>query len=220
MHALFVAWILALITAASPPTRLHTPPSDWSETSEERATRLAGVAEDIAQVAESEAPLPFGSAPRANSAALLVAVASLESDFAIDVDKGPCSTRIKGRCDGGASACILQIHVGAGKTHQGWTREELFADRRKCLRAGLALMRRSMNACASAPLLDRLAAYASGLCELGRVRSRDRMSLEQQLISGHPPPTNVERATPEQLSRAVAAALNDAPHQGAIHAAR
>jgi hypothetical protein len=175
----------------APPERLVAAPqfSGWEETIEAKEARYLSIANDIAQVAydPDEQPAFAGRRGRQETAALLLAIAFKESGFAHDVDKGPCvqhKDRKTGyvRCDGGASACMMQIRIGAGTTKEGWTQRDLFADRTKCFRAGLSLVRRSMNACREHPVEYRLNAYASGVCSLGHSGSKDRMRYWRKLL--------------------------------------
>lgn len=157
-----VAWALSLVLWKASPL----PAKGYEETPAVRQARIEAIAADVVAVAfdPAESPLFGGRLGRARTAAALLAVAYHESGFARDVDLGPCSPSPRGRCDGGASACILQIRVGAGTTREGWTRAELFTDRQKCFRAGLHLMRRSAGACARDGADHLFDAYAGGSC--------------------------------------------------------
>lgn len=168
-----VAYLLALMLQAAPPARLAAGPQRplHEEGAEARALRYRDLAEDLYRVAYAPDVPPLfreeSGRGRAMTAALVLAVAYHESGFAHDVDRGPCFRGRAGgvdyrlRCDGGASACVMQIHVGDG-TFMGWTRDELFADREKCFRAGVAKLRSSLSRCRSQPLSLRLTGYASG----------------------------------------------------------
>lgn len=146
------AWILAAMVNLSPPEKLAALPAfpGWEETAEARTERYVSIANDMAAVVldPKESPLYAGPKARGRTAALLTAVAFMESGFAPDVDKGPCYRGKDGkgvRCDSGRSACVMQVMVGAERTREGWTREELFADRQKCFRTALHLMHRSFR---------------------------------------------------------------------------
>lgn len=181
-------WLVALITTLAPLDRA-SPDREfpgWTETVEERRARYVGIASDLeAFVFDPETKPAFGGdGGRARTAALLLAIAYHESGFAKDVDLGPCYRGLRGRssrCDSGMSACLLQIHLGNGKTPEGWTQADLFADRKKCFAVGLRLVRGSLGACRQLPLRDRLSAYASGSCARGAEASRALMDLAERL---------------------------------------
>jgi hypothetical protein len=162
------AWILALALGAVPPERAHNPPG-WEEDTDTRRARYASIAADLAAVVYDphERPLFDGPRGRAQTAALLLGIAVLESGLARDVDLGPCWRGEGGRgprCDRGRAFCVLQVHAdGPGhRTREGWTGEDLTADRRKCFRAGLAIARGSFGRAAGADPSHRLDSYAGG----------------------------------------------------------
>lgn len=168
----------------SPAERITSLPQfpGWEETASERSARYASIADDIESVCMSESVLPafVGKRAREKTAFLVLSTAFMESGFAPDVDKGPCFRRGKmsSRCDGGQSACMLQIMVGDGETREGYTKEELFADRKKCIEAGVGKMRTSLKHCV--PLVGHsggLAMFASGSCRGGIKESKARMDL-------------------------------------------
>ena len=134
----------------APPERLAILPAfpGWAETVDQRTARYESIANDIAAVVldPEEKPLYGGPQGRGQTAALIVAVAFMESGFAPDVDKGPCYRGKDGkglRCDSGRSASIMQIMVGDGRTKDGWKKADLFQDRTKAVRAALHLMHMS-----------------------------------------------------------------------------
>jgi hypothetical protein len=184
-------WILAMMTGAAPPdnyAKMVQMPG-WEETVDQRKARYEEIATAIAEVAfdPNEKPLWTGVEGRSKTAALLVSVAYHESEFAKDVDVGPCyrvGNRSQ-RCDGGRAACMLQINVGERKTAEGWTKAELFADRKKCFRAGLSIMRGSFASCASLGQAFLLNSYASGTCARGHERSQPRMDFQTVLLGKH-----------------------------------
>jgi hypothetical protein len=155
-----LAWILAIITLAAPPGRF---PARESEADARARYALIATAADNAARA---APLFAGPEGHRRTVALLLAVAVHESGLRVDVDRGEL------RGDGGQSWCLMQVHVGDGKTPEGWTGPELAADHAKCFIAGAHLLRRSLVACRESPPDDRLAAYASGSCARGLPESR------------------------------------------------
>jgi hypothetical protein len=161
------AWIFALLVAVSPPGRV--PARETLEAGEERYRAIAA---DVADVVASAPPIFAGPDGRARTAALLVAVAALESGLRLDVDSGT-------RRGGGGECGLWQTMPVAGRCPE--TR-----------RAGAALalerMRRSFAACHAAPVAERLAAYASGHCSAGLAESRARVGLAQRVVARHPPP--------------------------------
>jgi hypothetical protein len=132
----------------------------WAPARESERARYTEIATDLAAVTfdEAEAPLFSGESGRAETALLLASIAAHESTFRKEVDDG----RVRG--DSGRSWCFMQLHVGGGKTFDGWTGQDLVADRRKCFRAGLHIARWSFHSCTGVPLIEKLSAYASGSC--------------------------------------------------------
>lgn len=174
MHSLYqpvVSWLVSAMISAAPPAKLAERHSfgGWHETKDERAARYQEIAEDALTVAfdPDERPLFDGARGRMRTASFILAIATQESAFAPDVDKGPCyrgESWASGRCDHGRSACIMQINVGAGKTPEGWTKADLFRDRTKCLRRGLHILRASFGMCRSHGRAWLLNGYAIGSC--------------------------------------------------------
>ena len=136
-----VAWILSLLLYAVPPERVAAAPG-WEETPAARAARYEAIAADVAAVvyAPDAVVLYAGPRARARTAALLVAVAVLESGLAADVDRGPCYRGRDGRgprCDRGRAFGLWQVHDPA-----------VAGDRRAAARAALRLMRGSFGVAA------------------------------------------------------------------------
>ncbi len=104
------------------------------ETKEQHDARYKELARDLVAVVKKEKPLPGMS--RANSLRLILSIAFFESGF----------------------------HQAVDEEMSTWKGPDLVADRTKCFRAGMEIMRRSMSACASLPARSRLSAYASGKC--------------------------------------------------------
>jgi hypothetical protein len=121
--------------------------------------------------------IALGLDAREQTAALVVARAFFESAFRRDVDEG----RVRG--DGGRAACLMQMHFSP----QGWTTDELVADRSKCFRAALELMRRSLRVCQSQQLELRLAAFTGGRCDRGTLESQRTFAKAEWLIAQRPP---------------------------------
>lgn len=161
------SWVLAAILTMNLPDG----PGGDAESDASRLWRMREIASDIYAVGHDD-----------RERALLLAVAVRETGLAYDADKGPCyrGPGSERRCDSGRSACIMQIRLGRGKTEQGWSQADLFADRRKCLEAGRRLLERSSNACGRGRELN---AYATGSCSKGADITADRMRLMWRLLS-------------------------------------
>ncbi len=174
-------WIFAVMLAFAPPDRyapLQALPG-WDETPAQRTERYRSIAADLDAVIAAEEPLFRGPSGRRRTAALLLAVAPHESGFAPDVDRGPCYRGRDGRslrCDSGRAACLLQVR-GSPEA-----RRELFADRQRCFREGMALLRRSLGTCNQLPVEHRLAAYASGSCDAGHEESSAMFKAAQRAL--------------------------------------
>ncbi len=175
MTTAFHVWALNTLIAIAPPEQYARAHDQFGivETAEQRIERYERIVDDLEHVvfaADFKPLLSDNKSARVKSALLALAVAWHESGFAPDVDLGPCyrvGPKWTARCDSGHAACILQVHVlYTGTTSQGWTLEEVQADRRKCFTSGLSAMRGSIGLCWGRNGRDAsLAAYASGRCE-------------------------------------------------------
>lgn len=130
------------------------------------ATAYEQIAQDAARVAydPAEEPLFAGETGRAKSALLLLAIASLETSYDPDVDSG------KVRGDSGDSWCLMQVHLPNNSTVRlsgdsfayggagAWTGSDLVADRTRCFRIALRMVRASLRACHD------LRMYVAGRC--------------------------------------------------------
>lgn len=207
------SWILSLILSIAP---LSQPVAFKAaqETEVERQARYEAITKDLLAVVydTNEAPLFKGPKGRAQTATVLLAVASFESGFRKDVDFG-LGTYSKG--DSGSSWCMMQVRLGAavkGKTQMrinllpnglydftfdpavGYGGEDLVKDRQACFRAGLHLIRNSMKSCSSLPTKSKLRVYASGSTERGEKESVLRMGRAADWWSKTPPPFMDEEA--------------------------
>ncbi len=174
------SWLFALLLAVAPPGRVPA-----RETEEAARVRYLDIATDIASVASdpAEAPLFGGALGRERTAALLAAVAYMESGLRLDVDDG------RTRGDSGRSCTIFQLSRGRKAC------APLLADRRAATREALHSMRRSAAACPG-PVEGMLRAYAAGRCSAGEDESRARVQLAQRLFAGHPPPKPIAAMGP------------------------
>jgi hypothetical protein len=145
---LVVPYLVAAMSAWVPPRPADLP-------------RYEAIAADVAEVAFDDAEVPAfeGDFARERTALLLLSIASLESFYRADVDRGDV------RGDHGTSWGIMQIHIGDARTKEGWSGKELVADRKKGIRVGLRLVRNSLAWCSRLPLADRLSGYTKGRCE-------------------------------------------------------
>jgi hypothetical protein len=197
----FALWLFALLMSFAPPdrfARVQTWNDGLTETVEERTERYREIATDLeAVIDEDPDTLAFaGPSARQLTAALVLGVAFHESEaFAPDVDLGPCNRGANGkRCDSGRAACLMQVHATFdGRTREGWTLEELSADRRKCFRAGLNGLRSSLGMCRRNRENERLAAYASGSCDRGQRGSRELWAMFGSFLVRKPLPKEVSR---------------------------
>lgn len=166
-----VQWLLALMVLLVPPGRQGAEPEVIA------LGRYHGIAEDLARVVETSPPLFSGPLARERTAALVLAQAFHESSFKRDVDEG------RRRGDAGKAACLMQMH----RAPQGWTADELVADRAKCFRAGLELMRRSLAVCRASRIELRLAAFTGGRCDRGQYESERTFVTAAWLLTQRPP---------------------------------
>jgi hypothetical protein len=156
-----IAWALGIMLSWAPPGRSRI--KDAVETPEAGKARYAEIARAAAGVAFDPREPPAVAGPRARSRtlAIMLAVAYHESGFRRDVDLG-LGPLARGS---GTDSCLMQIRVGRGVTVDGYSHADLIADRGKCFRAGLHLLRRSIGACRHLAPLDWLSAYARGRCK-------------------------------------------------------
>ena len=96
----------------------------------------------------------------------------------------------------------MQLHLGkksvqkadgtwmedsAANTDEGYSGRDLLADRAKCVKSGINVLRKSLSACRQLPIKDWLRAYASGTCEHGEQESQRRMRFMSMLLEKHRP---------------------------------
>jgi hypothetical protein len=202
-----IAWILAFLTTQAPPTRKAYYP-EAQETPTEATARYVSIASDIRDVVydPAESPLFKGPNGRARTASIVESIMLHESGFRKDVDYGLGKSGVG---DSGTSWCMMQVKLGhmvAGHTEkriiptpdggfryttdltQGYGGEDLVADRKACIRAGLHIVRRSFGACSgSQPISHWLDSYASGSCTGGQPESEHRMGLAINWYAAHKP---------------------------------
>lgn len=201
MEHTVVAWIFALMSFLAPPERLTAAPHvqlpGWEETLEQRTERYESIAKDIYEVVyDPAAKLPYrGKRGRAQTAALLVAIAFMESGFMPDVDKGPCYRKgnFRSRCDGGLSAGMWQARLGEGETllsiHgiDGLKQADLFRDRKVQVRIALHMVNKSFRAARLLGPEDVLNVYASGRTGAGQKGGLARLQTAKRAYAARPP---------------------------------
>jgi len=172
-------WILALLLALAP--RPFAVPS-MPETQDAYEHRLNDVATQLAAQVKGS-----------REAALMVALAYMESGFAVDADVGPCDLRLgRERCDGGRSVSMWQVMIANDETREGWDKADLFAHREHAIHEALQRVRRSLGACRAFGPDAVLDVYAGGRCsapgELVRAKGLQRLALARRLLDRHPFP--------------------------------
>jgi hypothetical protein len=172
-----ITYLVAAMTAWVP-TRAQP------ESQEQSMERYESIARDAVAIAfdETEEPLFPGQDGRAQTALLMLSIASYESGYRKVVDEGI------GRGDHGRSYCLMQIRVGDGTTREGYTGRQLVTDRKMCFRSALHILHGSFNVCHRLPLEDRMSAYATGHCFENAEISRSRIGRARWWWSAHPAP--------------------------------
>lgn len=188
------AWILSLMVMASPPGgKVYYP--EAQETEAEARERYESIAKDVAEVVYDPQvkPLFKGADGRARTVSVVLSIMKHESSFMKNVDY---NLGKYARGDSGKSWCSMQILIGNGRTkawntvfdrpampkdpedqiQQGYTGEEMIANRKLCISEGLKIIKQSFYACGNVPIQERLRSYASGSCEKGLKASKDRMN--------------------------------------------
>lgn len=170
LHGL-AAYLLAAMSSWAPPS-VHdftgTPRAVTEARYESIATDLATVALD-----PEEVPLFAGEVGRAQTALLMLAIASYESgQFRFDVDR-----QDKPSGDGGLAYCLGQLH---GKYAEGLT------DRVSCFRGQLRALRDSWAMCKTGTPADRITGYTVGRCDPGEPQAIHRMERATRWWGKHP----------------------------------
>lgn len=154
---MFQTLLASFIFLAAPRPSSYDP----TETPEAMRARYASIADDV--IAVTAAAEPLRGWTREGTALALLAIAHHESGFAGDVDRGQCKATAAGRCDGGLSVCLLQLHSRNPRERAVWA-----GDRRACLREGLRRARNARWGCSV-----EWQAYASGRCDGGAQTGRE-----------------------------------------------
>lgn len=159
----------------------------WSPVAEAKRARYEMIAADAAIVVfdPAEKPLYAGERGRVKTLAMVLSIASFESNFLEEVELG----HVRG--DHGASWCLMQVSLSkearivlkgdvygyAYSREQGWSGEDLAGDRQKCFRAALHMMRESIRGCGD------LSLYTSGACRQKERASEHRMKRAQWALT-------------------------------------
>jgi len=160
MEPTLTAWTLSTILALAPAT-------SKGETADQYRARLGRIAADVTAVVERSAPLPGLTGEQ--TLALVLATAHQESaGFQRNIDDGTLLG------DHGQSFCLMQIRARKGHvpTHDAvartWTGADLIADRRKCVAAGVAMLRDAMTMCAAKGMKGSalISPYLVGRCKI------------------------------------------------------
>lgn len=200
-----IAWVLAA-SLSWLPVPGPTQPSPFGglalhdETASGYLLRRESIARDTVAVAfdPSEAPLFDGPNGRAETALYLSSIQRFESGYDLLVDNG----KIRGP---GGEVCLNQVMVDAGRrngemvTAEGWTKADLLADRRKCVRAALHKLRVSKSICSDAKHAqnatkkaltgaDAFSIYMTGRCVEGSRYAAHRYDLARKWLASNPAP--------------------------------
>lgn len=185
---LVMIWLVSLMLSMQPSLPVGSEPY---ETLSQREQRYSSIVEDVLTVTYDPEERPLVSGPRGRLESALIVLASAYDETrwrpGVETLEGHAALARHGLVDGGRSYCMMQVHLGPrGKTREGWTGADLLDDRTKCIRAGYHVMQRAFGACWRLPKLERLAAYVSGGCDIGRERSRSRLAMAQRWMQRAP----------------------------------
>jgi hypothetical protein len=183
MRELIIIWLIAAMNGFSPAHRDHFVP-EAQESYAQADARYRELAEAVVDVTfdPEEKSIWGGPTGRSRTALFLLFKWNMESGFRRDIQTGAGRERLAstGLNDHGRSWCLGQLNlgmvlkkVGDGKwvydshqtTPEGWSGRELLDDPRKCARATLHTLLRTMGSCSHLPWEQRLAAYAAGTCD-------------------------------------------------------
>jgi len=137
----------------------------WSPTTPSDLARYEAIAQDAINVSREKDWLGL---PSSQAAVTILAIASFESNFRHDVDKGFV------RGDGGRSVCLGQVQA---PKH---LRELVAKDRKLCFRMMLTKIDQSWNMCYKLPFNERLSGYTVGKC----VRARSSRIYTKRIMQG------------------------------------
>lgn len=189
---LLAQWILAIMVWQSPPELavLRATYPEAKETIEEREERYEALANALAEVVATEAPVYSGTHGRAHTAAVLLGISFAESGWRKDVDLG---IGPHGRGDGGLAVCVAQVHAVDGDQRYSSGRAlDLLSSRHECWHSALRLVRSSWGCRHVNGMSGALAAYASGHCHGGLHESAVRMALAERFYRHNEPPSDKE----------------------------
>ena len=191
------------MVAKAPLNRPHYIP-EAKETSAETQARYEQIAADIVEVIKTEKPLFKGVDGKIRTSSVILSVMFHESGFRRDVDLGLGKLA---RGDHGNSVCLMQLNIGKGHTAKwnrvqgrfalpsdsesdleaGLSAGDILANRQRCIRHGLRLIRLSFASCGRMPQKDWLRVYTSGSCSGGEKESASRMGVALGWYQAHKP---------------------------------
>lgn len=194
MHSKLILWLSAAMLRWM---HVDTLPDEAAKAT--FAAHYQDVAKDASEVAfdPAEPPLFSGEHGRMKTAALMLAVAGMEGAY-----------HDKTLGDHSQSACMMQIHLpgssrislkgddfayaagesasaGADPAPTSYSKADLNADRKACLRVGLHILRHSLKVCGK----DNLSGYTTGRCSAHEPKAEARLARAIKLFS--PPSAEV-----------------------------
>ncbi len=163
----------------------------------EELLRIKAIADDIVSVVYDPAePYLLDDPSKIKTMLLVVATMKSESHFSEDVEYGRGDVSLG---SDGKNWCLMQIRLGrrksglstsaisfVGDSYKVGVKEQfngadLLNDRKLCIRAGLHVIRNSLDTCRNYPEEFRLSAYLSGSCKKANRASKHRMSYVRRL---------------------------------------
>jgi hypothetical protein len=105
----------------------------------------------------------------------------------------------------------MQINIGDGRTPGGFSGEDLVKDRKACFMEGMRIVRGSFSVCRSMPFDQRLSAYASGSCDKGREKSKQRVRTGMRWFSQSPRLFTDEAAVAEGVVKGISGLVQSEP---------
>lgn len=183
-----VAWLTSMMLSWIP--AYVTDNANAVETRDEMKDRFTEIADDVYDVVKEDGNIFYGNHADIRSMWAILGTSHHETRWAKEVDVW---THEDTHVIKDGAWCLMQIQLGKKKiyldgenkdyivdsnivTLEGWSGRDLVADRKKCLKVGYRMIKQSFGACRNKPMSLWMAAYASGSCDRGHVRSRELMS--------------------------------------------
>ena len=194
MNVTLASWIMQVLLMIHPPEKMER---SWKETTSEITARYQLIANDLSEVIEAESsktnpetshldnPIFEGDYGKFQTAALMLSIAYYESNFHKLVDNG------KWKGDNGKSWCLMQVNLNNGNVYIGspemkkWTGNDLVNDHKKCFKAGLAIIKQSINDCSKKGFVgfDLLSEYTTGHCMKNEPYATRRWNMGEMLLN-------------------------------------